>query len=481
MAYCAGLKRRCSALPNETKKKEAMKRSLTELWEREFTRIELCYHRPNSFPMARLFLIAALFLFSAISYAEGKREMPDYSGVPTQEKDEWLVIPRVIFFPAYVVTEYGYRQPLRWLGRKAELNNLPYLVSDFFKFGEEKQFALYPSVLIDFGFLASFGLRFRWNNFLTQNNKLSLRGATGGTNYGILRIADDWAVEQKQTFHFAAEISRRPDFIYHDMGPMASKDDRFRYGAIKKSVEAGFSDRDFVGGTLTFENVMKDIAFRDGDCCNEPGIDAGILAGRFATPSRYPSGYTALSQKLAYNLGGRVSRPKQRAGGIVDAHLQHSFDFAGGGWWIYGGALTAYYDLTGHSRVIALKVETELSAPHGGTRVPFDELPSLGGDRLPGFLSRRFIDESVFALTLGYKWPVLSLFDGVLHCSLGNVFKRDLAGLQWGWLRKSIGIGIEPTGDDGPPFGFLLAFGSQPFDLGGDFNEFRFSLSIGGI
>lgn len=411
------------------------------------------------------------------------RQVPNYEGrapEPTSLTEKLLWAPRILFFPVYVVTEYGVRTPLRWLGREAEIHNIPFLVADFFKFGEDNRFAIYPSFLVDFGFRASIGFRFRWKHFLTENNRLNLRAATGGTDYGIVRISDEWHVNPTTFLQFYGEIGRRPDYIFHSIGPMSSKDSRYRYTVVKKEGGTSIELADIAGGSLKFDNAVRSIHFYNSDCCGDPGIENGIRSSAFPVPSRYDTGYTALLQKITINWGNRVTRPTQPIGGTVDGFTQHAFDFSGGGWWNYGGALTGYVDVTGKSRVVSLKADVELSTGHGSRTVPFNEMPALGGNRLVGFLDRRFIGESAFAATAEYKWPVVSKLDGVIQFALGNVFGPDLKGLRWELLRKSLGIGIEATGDKSPPFAVLLAAGSDTFQSGGKFNEMRFLLKLGG-
>ena len=84
------------------------------------------------------------------------------------------------------------------------------------------------------------------------------------------------------------------------------------------------------------------------------------------------------------------------------------------------------------------------------------------------------IDESALVTTLSYNWPLLPALDGSLHYSVGNVFARHLRDFGAGRLRSSFGIGVETVGSLDHPFEILLAFGTKPFEEGGDIDTTRF-------
>src|SRR5690242_3013354 len=99
-----------------------------------------------------LLLVSSTFARSAV--AEEKREVPDYDGreQPTRARDVLLWGPRVVFAPAYVVSEYLLRRPVGFVIAGAERAGLPTLLYDLFTFGPGQKGGLIPTAYVDFGF-----------------------------------------------------------------------------------------------------------------------------------------------------------------------------------------------------------------------------------------------------------------------------------------------------------------------------------------
>src|SRR5580704_8503419 len=89
-----------------------------------------------------------------------KRSLPDYGGEPSQTTagDVALWVPRVIFYPVYLVSEYVIRRPLGAAETAAERANLPNKIYDFFTFGPDHKAGFLPIALVDFGFEPSVGV-----------------------------------------------------------------------------------------------------------------------------------------------------------------------------------------------------------------------------------------------------------------------------------------------------------------------------------
>jgi len=75
---------------------------------------------------------------SSPSVETEKRKLPNYDGraeAPATAGEVVLWIPRVVFFPIYLVTEYLLRAPIGLLASSAEKSNWPAAVISFFTFG----------------------------------------------------------------------------------------------------------------------------------------------------------------------------------------------------------------------------------------------------------------------------------------------------------------------------------------------------------
>ncbi|HEV8547890.1 MAG TPA: hypothetical protein VGQ57_02660, partial [Polyangiaceae bacterium] len=143
---------------------------------------------PRRSPHASLVALVTLLssLLASTVHAVEKRALPDYDGrgpAPTTPGDIALWAPRIVLFPAYVVSEYVLRKPLGFAIAGAERAGVPAALYDFFAFGPDHQAGFFPTAYIDFGFKTSVGLYTFWNDALVRGHDLSLRGSTGGKDW----------------------------------------------------------------------------------------------------------------------------------------------------------------------------------------------------------------------------------------------------------------------------------------------------------
>jgi len=430
-------------------------------------------------------LLLALVSASSLKAAESSpepRPVPDYDGRPDEPEtvgEKLLWIPRVALYPAFLATEYLIRWPVNSFGRYAEKHKLPTQLVSFFSFGDQQQFILYPTVLVDFGFRPSLGVHFVGKSFPWDTHTFSVDAAYGGSRYFGLGVSDRIQMDTHSRLTSAVKWNQRPDLIFHGVGWNTLDSDRSRFQKRNMEVSLGYRNEVPRRGWYRVELGVRSNDFSDGLCCNDPGILAKIAAGSFPVPPGF-TGYTSLRQLAEIGWGDKASRPIDLVGVRANLLLEHAFSLRGGfrsGWVTYGGSLTGFVAFNKRFRVLSLTVDTHFVRPTGGSAnpVPFTELIQLGGDRpMLGFRSARLVDESAFAATLEYRWPIWSFLDGFTNFEVGNVFQRDLGGFKWNRLRKSFGIGMKAPTDAESTFSLTLAFGSKPFDQGGAFNEFRF-------
>ena len=79
-------------------------------------------------------------------------------------------VPRILLVPAYLVTEYAIRAPLGAADTYAEQNHWPSSIYNFFTFGPDHQFGLFPTFFIDFNVRPSIGIHFFWNDAFSPGN-----------------------------------------------------------------------------------------------------------------------------------------------------------------------------------------------------------------------------------------------------------------------------------------------------------------------
>jgi hypothetical protein len=433
-----------------------------------------------------------------------ERPLPDYDGRgddPVTASDVLLWVPRVALSPLYLVSELVIRRPLGWAVSAAERNDIPQKLVDLFTFGPENNIGIVPTGLVDFGFRASVGVYFYWNDFLARGNKLRARAATGGTDWWLFSVADRFAVAPEQELGVRAEYAVRPDWVFHGLGPESGATDaRFKMrraeGGLRWDAKLWRSSEvsSFVG--------VRDVSFDSSvGAFDDPTVAEEVARGRYPAPPGMADGYTVLVERLSLELDTRPRRSPDDlpegsdfvsppgTGVRLQLRAEHGSGLrttprVGTGapehhhFVRYGGTLGGFVDLTGQQRVLGLSVITDFADPlTRSSEIPFTELASLGGPRpLRGFLEGRLVGRSDAVLQLEYQYPIWVWLDGALHYSVGNVFGEHLTGFEAKLLRQSFGMGFRSIGNRDHALEMLVAFGTETFASGAEIENVRFVL-----
>ncbi len=421
--------------------------------------------------------------------------------IPRQPATFSIWVPRVIFSPLYLVSEFVIRRPLGWLVSTAEEEEIPQKLIDLFTFGPDNNIGIIPTGLIDFGFRPSVGVYFFWNDFLVRNNKLRARAATGGTDWFLLNLADRVSLDRHHEIGVRAEFSSRPDWSFHGLGP-ESREEEARYKATQLDVGFRYDAKLWRSSGLASWVGVRDVKFdATRGAFDDPTVADEIARGRYTAPPGLDDGYTVLKSGVEAALDTRPER------NLEDAPMASDFVPAPGSgvrlqlrgeqgsglreiqpvvataprnyhWLKYGATLGGFVDLTGDQRLIGLSLIADFADPleENGT-IPFTEQVTLGGARpMRGFLEGRLVDRSSAVAQLSYEWPIWVWLDGAMHYSVGNVFGEHLDGLEAKRLRQSFGMGIRAAGSRDHAFEMLLAFGTDTFERGGEIESVRFVL-----
>lgn len=408
-----------------------------------------------------------------------KRHLPDYDGreEPTTAGDALLWIPRVVFFPAYVVTEYVVRKPLGFLVTTAERGRWIQEISNFFTFGPNNNIGIVPTGLIDFGFRPSAGVYFFYDDLGFEGNDFRVHAATGGSNWYRLTVADKIAVDDRSYVKLRGEGWVRPDWIFAGIGPESLERDQSRY--LAKSIEGGFSfhGRFLQSSSIELYSDVKAISFGEDTCCGDPTLQARVEQGTFDSPPGFAEGYTANRLGVRLGLDSRAPRPAPGSGFRLDLLAEHGFNVedAKSRWLRYGAAVRGFVDLTGHNRVLSLSVSTVFADPLDEKEVPFTELVRLGGAGLMrGFLEDRLIGKSAAVATLEYRYPIWAFLDGSLEVAMGNVFSEHLRDFSPDLFRLSWTAGVRTVGERDQSFDILIGGGTETFKQGAALQDIRF-------
>jgi Omp85 superfamily domain len=415
-----------------------------------------------------------------------KRPTSDFDGRPdpTTPGDVLIWIPRVTFFPVYLVTEYVLRQPLGALTRFVEEKKVIEEITNFFTFGPNGTIGIIPTALIDFGLRPSVGVYFFYDEFLAKENHLRLHAAFGGTDWLRLTVADRVDLDDTATIAFRTEAWRRPDGVFYGIGPRTLDEDRVRYAA------------DIFGGSMAFDAKLsprvqmsvitgvRSLQFNEPEgeepitCCDDPALRTKIDEGAIPSPPSYDDGgYVAYRQGLSLAFDNRDPRPAPGSGVRLELRGEHDIDLenpANRRWVKWGGTAGAFVDLTGTNRVLSLSISTVFADPLGDEEVPFPELAQLGGEVMRGFRESRLLGRTAAVATLEYRYPIWAFLDGSVSGAVGNVFGEHFDELDPELLRLAFWGGIRSSEARDHSFDFLMGFGTETFEEGTHLTDFRF-------
>ncbi|HEY6177346.1 MAG TPA: hypothetical protein VIX73_22975 [Kofleriaceae bacterium] len=418
---------------------------------------------------------------SSLVAADPKRDVPDYDGRGNTDTDadSWaLWIPRVALSPLYVVNEYLLRRPLGGLVTLAERRHWVNAISDVFTFGPRNNYVILPTALFDFGLLPSVGVYFAGDGAWTAGNTIRLHAATWGADW-INATALDRLMWNGGATSVAARIDfkRQADLLFFGIGPDVTRATRSRYGLQRLDAGASFAQRLFGESALVLSSGIRAIAYRAGACCGDPSLGARIADRSLAMPAGYGVDYTTLYQRAEIALDTRAPRPASATGGYLQMHAETNIDVRNDRSWIeYGAIVGLAVDLQSRQRTVKAQLAVDYADPLRGDVVPFNELASLGGSLMPGFVAGWMTGRSTVAAQVGYSWPVWIWLDGQARFSVGNAFGRHLDGFTGDKLRLSADLGLTTIGKRDQGFELLLGVGTETVEQGAGITSVRLSV-----
>lgn len=444
--------------------------------------------------------------------APGQKRAPqDYDGredVTTAAEDA-LWVPRVLFYPLYLVSEYVIRIPLGALTVAVEENDVISELQKFFTFGPNDNIGIIPTGFLDFGFRPSIGVYFFYNDFLSEGNDLRANFSFGGRSFWRLSAADRIPIHMpigqersKSYFQMEASFLTRPDLLFWGIGPDVLESEGATFSLFTVGggarihiepwrgtfLEAWVTGRYTTtgagecGGQVSFVDEQEGI----GQICDPPTIRRSILDGTFEPPPHYGRPYATVKSGISFAIDSREPRPAPGTGVAFEAHAEHVAEVkepAQGGWINYSAALAGFIDLTGTQRVLGLTVAAFFQDPLSSeTIIPFTErvgakhiedVPDL--DIMRGFKPGFLLGSSAIAATLDYRWPIWAFLDGTLQASVGNSFaETHLEDFDAEKLRFSFLGGIRSPNHRDHSFNLLIGFGTSTFEQGGEPTMVRF-------
>lgn len=413
--------------------------------------------------------------------AGDKRPLPRYDGRPTRSASagEALIwVPRILFFPAYLVLNYGVRWPLVNLTALAEEHHVFERIGGFFSFADGRA-TLYPTLFFDFGINPSLGLFFGFNDFGAKNNSLTLQAGVWFNEWLHVIGTDSFKVfrNDEGTVTLRAEFLSRPDRVFDGLN-LSSESARERYFRERR-VEAEVSLRSYLKGLNRVQLAFyyRNVGTSDGEDFDEDDAIAARTSPYLGSDGRvdtnlvpgYGQSYNLLTTELKVELDSRQPERLWTPGSGVRLELFGRFSFDPSdtklNFFRYGGDAAVFWDVSGINHVLALRVYAELLENTGDRVVPFTERLVLGGpEYLRGFLEGRFRGDSAFVATLDYRYPIWVLLDANIFVSMGNVFPGRFGDFNVKRMVLSYGFGLRTNTSRDLSFDLLLAFGTNRFE-----------------
>ena len=400
--------------------------------------------------------------------AEERQDPASYRGRTNDANagDALAWIPRALFSPLYVVTEYGIRVPtwtvLAWADRHHVFPILDNILNP------TPDISWHPIVAFDLGVFVALGAGLEVRNFLTRSNTVNLTGEGGWPGAWLFDAKDTWKVG-------AVQFGLR--------GAAFSRDDRKFYGFGPNSgdVATYFSQRRFEGFVFAGVDVQNHLSVKlsQGFRADRIGPAPEDSIENFFDPKTIPGfGQTNLAMAMAdLRLDSRRS-PDHSGGARLLTNLTYARDVDDSERRFVSTEVDAEaaVEVSRPDRVLALRGYLMDTFPLGTEPVPLLEQAMLGWKNHLGFTWGRFRDESAVMLELRYHYPVAYFIDMQWITSVGNVFARDFSDFDVKALTTSMGVGLRTRRTGRRPLQLIFALGTTRFDEPFAIQSVRFCL-----
>jgi len=375
------------------------------------------------------------------------------NGTTAVEALSW--IPRVLFFPAYAVTELGLRRPIYLGAEWADRNHVVPILDHVFHPTPDIFWS--PTLSLDLGSITFVGLQGRWRNLLVPGHELRASAAFGGVDAWRFKLRDRWQLGPSMYAGARGEYESRWDRAFFGLGPRSLDYRRnfsqargegfvfagFEHGNyLRLEVSEGYrSERTGGGGSPSVEP-----RFTEKDLPGFGELDLAMAMLDLRVDSRRAREENGGVRFLANATYGRDPRDAQRSFITTELDVE--------------GAVEVWHP----DRVLAARAYTMTTSPLGAEPVPFTHLATLGGRDHHGFIPGRFRGESALLFELRYRYPIAYFVDAQWTASAGNVLAQRFTDLTPGALTGSLGFGLRTRRTGTAAFELTVALGTSRFD-----------------
>ncbi len=364
-------------------------------------------------------------------------------------------VPRVVFFPAFLVTEFVLRRPIYalsgWVDRAHVVPILDRALNP------TPQIHWFPALSLDLSRYFAAGAQARFTDLGARGHVLDVLNLIGEPDWWDLRIRDTWTTGAAY-FGTRVEGYSRGDRAFFGFGPdsLDSAETHFRETQVDAHVMAGVRTPHLrVEATEGFR--MTRTGATGGDSSIETRFDTSKIPGY--------GEIRLLTSSLEVRLDSRRGLDDvPRLSLLTGASYGHDVGVPERSFVRVAADLRASVQVSRPFRVLTARGYATDAVPLGDEPVPFTELPLLGADNLLGFTWGRFRGDSAVLFELGYRYPIAYYFDANFVLGVGNTFGREFEGFDVEKLAGSFSLGVRTRETGLPPITVLVGFGTTRFD-----------------
>lgn len=395
------------------------------------------------------------------------RAPASYSGreAPATDAGDVLIwVPRTLFAPVWLLTEFVLRRPLIYTVTRLEEGRVIDRFVDALTF-LDGDLALFPRFFADFGLRPSVGLSVLWNNFVTERTTLELNGSFWGPRW--LTFGADLSTRalrnESGKLSIIPEFVLRPDYPYYGFGAETRNANEAFYQARHARVRGELS-----GGLGGLSRAAFGVGYGHTSFLDEP--DDPILDRTAASDASVNfEAHGWLFANALLDLDTRDPDTEFTPGSGVRAELSSSFGFdpaeTSRRALRVSAELAAFWDISSIHHVLSVAVYAAMLERLGGGALPVNQLLSMGGaEQMRSFLPGRFIGDSAWTATVAYRWPVWILFDAEVFAELGNVFPGRFEGFRVDRAYLGWGAGLRSNWSREVVLSLLVGFGTDRLD-----------------
>ncbi len=380
-------------------------------------------------------------------------------------------IPRVIFFPVYLTTEYVLRRPTDAFAGWVDENHVVPIIRKILD--PIPQFSWNPALALDFGTFVALGVDVRLHDIFVKGHEMSGTVLSSGLDGYMFALRDSWRLDDVVHVGVKGGGSYHQDRRFYGFGYKSSIND-LSYFAETRYEAFAFQDFDY----RKHVHVEASEGFRSD--LSGPGFFPS--SGGVFPPQSMPAYGAQMDLAMAMldvKLDTRRQPLEPSGGARLFGNVTYAHDVSNPERTFVTATLDGQIaaEVMKPDRILSLRAYAVDTWALGSEPVPFTYDAMLGFDHHLGFIWGRFRDASALMAELRYHYPIAYYFDMEWVASVGNVFMQNFADFKPERLTSSLSVGLLTRRTGLLPIELLVGFGTTRFDEAFNINSVRVYLS----